>query len=213
MPGTEPLTGARIPTQSDGPLGGLQISNGITDLAPNTIPNFATASDRDTAFAAWVAAKAGRTMRAGLYCTVAGRLQTRVGSAWVDAGIGVAAQGRVPFTTTGKVVNTTALTGVITVPAVAVPARVVFTALGRSGFAAGARSVAWDWDNVPGSATNVDNDYDSTQVDVAASQWTTVVASLTMDLPASAAAAARLLLRSSGDAYNRGAVIWHRTPL
>lgn len=65
---TEPLTGARKPAQSDGPLGGLQISNAVDDLAPVTVPYFATASARDTAFANWVAA--GHAMRDGLHCYV-----------------------------------------------------------------------------------------------------------------------------------------------
>lgn len=65
---TEPLTGARKPEQTDGPLGGLQISNLADDLAPFEIPYFATASARDTAFADWVSA--GHAMRDGLHCYV-----------------------------------------------------------------------------------------------------------------------------------------------
>lgn len=67
---TEPLTGARKPEQSDGPLGGLQISHAVDDLAPLTDPYFATTSARDTAFSNWVAA--GHTMRDGLHCYVSG---------------------------------------------------------------------------------------------------------------------------------------------
>lgn len=67
---TEPLTGARKPEETDGPLGGLQISNLADDLAPDTIPYFTTASARDTAFSNWVSA--GHSMRNGLHCYVSG---------------------------------------------------------------------------------------------------------------------------------------------
>lgn len=70
MSATEPLTGARIPTQSDGPLGGLQIANAISDIADETTPYFTSASARDTAYSAWVAN--GHSMRNGLQCFVSG---------------------------------------------------------------------------------------------------------------------------------------------
>lgn len=67
----EPLTGARKPEQTDGPLGGLQISNAVTDLAPKVLGGpFATASARDTAYASWVTA--GNSMRDGLECWLTG---------------------------------------------------------------------------------------------------------------------------------------------
>jgi hypothetical protein len=86
LSGTEPLTGARIPTQTDGPLGGLQIANATTDIAPATVPYFATASARDTAFSAWVAA--GHTMRNGLHCHVQGigDMEYAVGTGWIKLG-------------------------------------------------------------------------------------------------------------------------------
>lgn len=84
MATTEPLTGARVPDQSDGPLGGLQITNAITDLAPHTIPSFANATARDAAYAAWVAA--GGTMSHRLHCTVAARLLRYTGTAWQSVG-------------------------------------------------------------------------------------------------------------------------------
>src|SRR4051812_14136497 len=71
MASFEPLTGSRIPDQSDGPLGGLQISNSIRDIADNTHPRFANNSERDSKFAAW-AAVPGNAMVDGLHCTVAG---------------------------------------------------------------------------------------------------------------------------------------------
>lgn len=67
---TEPLTGARKPEQTDGPLGGLQISNAVDDLAPLVLPYFTTNSNRDAAFTDWVTA--GHTMRDGLQCWLAG---------------------------------------------------------------------------------------------------------------------------------------------
>lgn len=80
MVAIEPLTGARVPEQSDGPLGGLQAGNAVKDLADNTIPRFASGSARNTAYAAWVTA--GGTMVAGLHCTVAGQLMRYDGTAW-----------------------------------------------------------------------------------------------------------------------------------
>lgn len=77
---TEPLTGARYPAQSDGPLGGLQIGYAVTDLADNTIPRYATSGARDAAYNTWTAA--GNTMTAGMFCTVAGRLQRYNGTGW-----------------------------------------------------------------------------------------------------------------------------------
>lgn len=82
MSALEPLTGARIPTQSDGPLGGLQIANAVTDIADNTIPFFTTTSARDTAYNAWVTA--GGTMRNSLVCAVGDLLyKYRVGTGWL----------------------------------------------------------------------------------------------------------------------------------
>jgi hypothetical protein len=66
----EPRTGARKPEQTDGPLGGRQISNAIDDLAPYTVPYYATTAARDSAHADWVTA--GGTMRDGLPAAVSG---------------------------------------------------------------------------------------------------------------------------------------------
>jgi hypothetical protein len=69
---TEPLTGARIPTDSDSPLGGTAIARAIQDIADETLPRFATTAARDTAYSNWIAA--GHNMAAGLHCVVNGRL-------------------------------------------------------------------------------------------------------------------------------------------
>lgn len=81
----EPLTGARVPEQSDGPLGGVQISNAARDLAGFTVPRFSTNTARDAAYAAWVTS--GKTMANGLLCTVGGRPQQYRGSTWHTIGI------------------------------------------------------------------------------------------------------------------------------
>jgi hypothetical protein len=123
------------------------------------------------------------------------------------------AMGYVPLATTSQVGTTTALIAAVTVPAVAVPSRLIVTALGRTGFAASAQEVGWDWDGVPGTATNVVKDYDSvSQVATPAGGWAAITASLTMDLPANADGGFRLILRTTGPVYNRGAVIWNRGP-
>lgn len=80
MATTEPLTGARIPTDSDGPLGGSQIARAIQDIADETLPRYTTSGARDTAYANWVAA--GHTMYQGLHCVVNGRLNRFNGSSW-----------------------------------------------------------------------------------------------------------------------------------
>lgn len=124
------------------------------------------------------------------------------------------ATGRVPLATTSQVANTTALTGTVTLSTLAVASRVVVTALGRTGFSATAESVGWDWDTTPGSATNVAKDYDgASQVTTPASGWSAITASLTMDVPANVAPTFRLILRTTGPVYNRGALVWHRIPL
>lgn len=77
----EALTGARKPEQTDGPLGGVQISNAVDDLARYTRPEFTSNAARDAAFAAWDALP-GNTMHRGLRCTVAGVPQIYTGSGW-----------------------------------------------------------------------------------------------------------------------------------
>lgn len=131
---------------------------------------------------------------------------------WSSTASNLTANGRQPITTTTKVATATALTPVITVPAVTSPCTVVFTALGRSGFDDTSQKVSWDWVGIPVGATSVAQDDPLIQVTAGASQWTTVVSSLVMDVPAGTAAAAQLRLRSTGPVYSRGAVIWHREP-
>lgn len=67
----DPLTGSRYPLGTDAPNVAQYIQNAVTDLADNTFAGpFATATARNTAYAAWVAD--GGTMRNGLHCTVNG---------------------------------------------------------------------------------------------------------------------------------------------
>lgn len=84
MASIEPLTGATIYDNSDAALGGQQSGDVVTDLAPFTIPYFATNAVRDTKFAAWVAA--GNTMRNGLHCNVAGHDQVYRDGKWRPVG-------------------------------------------------------------------------------------------------------------------------------
>jgi hypothetical protein len=78
----EPRTGARKPVQeTDGPLGGRQISNVVTDLAPYVAPYYATTADRDSAHVDWVTD--GGVMRDGLLARVGGiGLMEYVSSQW-----------------------------------------------------------------------------------------------------------------------------------
>lgn len=55
MATTDPLTGARIGDQNDAPLGGLYESQIVKQLAPYVVPRFANATERNNAFALWVA--------------------------------------------------------------------------------------------------------------------------------------------------------------
>lgn len=88
----EPLTGARVPVQGDAALGGLQINNAVSDVAPYTIPHFTNATARDAAFSAWVAA--GNTMRKGLLCyqTDTDWHYKYTGSKWLPWGAEIDAQ-------------------------------------------------------------------------------------------------------------------------
>lgn len=80
----EPLTGARVPQQSDGPLGGLQITNAIDDVAPLMLHHFADASARDTAWSNWSTANSGAAIPDGAHCylTNPGDFYDRYGGAW-----------------------------------------------------------------------------------------------------------------------------------
>jgi hypothetical protein len=121
--------------------------------------------------------------------------------------------GHVPLANTSQVATTTALIAAVAVPAVSVPSRLVVTALGRTGFAATSQQVGWDWDGVPAQATAVTKDYDgASQITTPAASWAAISATLTMDLPADIAGGFRLILRSTGPVYNRGAIVWHRGP-
>lgn len=80
MADVEPLTGATIYEQTDAALGGQQIGDVVTDLAPYTVPRFASSAARDTAYAAHVSA--GGSLDTGMVCTVAGALQVYASSGW-----------------------------------------------------------------------------------------------------------------------------------
>lgn len=66
----EPRTGARKPEQSDGPLGGRQISNAVDDLSPFVAPYYDTTADRDSAHVDWVTE--GHTLTDGMLARVNG---------------------------------------------------------------------------------------------------------------------------------------------
>jgi hypothetical protein len=66
----EPRTGARKPEQTDGPLGGRQISNAVDDLAPFVAPYYNTTADRDSAHVDWVTE--GHTLTDGMLARVNG---------------------------------------------------------------------------------------------------------------------------------------------
>lgn len=212
MATTEPLTGVTVYQQNDIALGGTEIGNVASQLAPFGTPNFATTAARDAAYTAWV--RQGNAMRESLFCTVGPTLYrySTALSAWVAEFLDYAV-GRVPITATGLVNPDFALTGVITVPAARVACRVTFTATGRSGNAQSARTVAWDWDSKPGSASNMTQDDPAIRVQVPASpNYGTVSSSLVMDVPAGTSATARLMYRANDNAFNSGSVIWHRGP-
>lgn len=82
MVAIEPLTGARIPEQSDGPLGGLQTGNAVKDLASFSVPRFATLSERDAKYAAFVVA--GGVIKNGMICwaDTPGCFYDRIGGVW-----------------------------------------------------------------------------------------------------------------------------------
>lgn len=77
---TEPLTGSRYPASSAAPNVSQDIQNAVLDLADNTVPRFASAATRDSAYTAWVGL--GNTMADGLMCTVNGGLQIRQAGVW-----------------------------------------------------------------------------------------------------------------------------------
>lgn len=77
---TEPLTGARLPFDSDAPLGGTQISRAITDLASFTNPRFDSSAARDAAYSAFVAR--GGVMKDGMQCAVGSVQYARAGGTW-----------------------------------------------------------------------------------------------------------------------------------
>lgn len=83
MATTEPLTGATIYQQTDTASTGQHLGDVVTDLAPYTVPRFATTSARDTAFSAFVAA--GGTIANGMtcWCDSPGSYYERQSGAWV----------------------------------------------------------------------------------------------------------------------------------
>jgi hypothetical protein len=115
----EPLTDTRIPEQSDGPLGGIQIANAVLDLAPHTIPDFNTTGARDSAFSAWVTA--GNAMRDGLHCSVDGATMEYRDGAW--RGMGSRAYRQITANTSTHLVTADVMT--LTIPDPGYPYRVV----------------------------------------------------------------------------------------
>jgi hypothetical protein len=63
---TSPLTASRIADLADAPNGPQAFSNMVLDLEDNTVPRFATASARDSAYTAWIGA--GNSWSSGLLC-------------------------------------------------------------------------------------------------------------------------------------------------
>lgn len=125
------------------------------------------------------------------------------------------ASGRVPFTNVDSIAADSGITGVITLPAFPAPVRVVAQAIGRAGFGAAARTIMWDFDSTPVSATGLGDDHNDQPalVTVASGVWAALGVSMGMTLPAGVAPTFRLVMRANGAAYNRGAVIWHRSPV
>ena len=101
---TDPLTGARMPEQTDGPLGGLQISNVVKDLRSATVPRFASASAGDTALA-----NAGIGATDGMVRGIGGLgIQTRLGT-WRLVPLGVVPGGAARQTSPQSVNSATAV--------------------------------------------------------------------------------------------------------
>lgn len=143
------------------------------------------------------------------YLDDAGRVEFFNGAGWES--LEVAAQDRVPFTSTGSVGNTNALHATVTIPAVSVPTKVTLLASGKGGFAAAARTMRWEFDTLPASVTGVTEDEDvSTDITLGATEWGALTATLEMDVPAGVAPTFRTIMRSDGNAYNRGSVLWTR---
>lgn len=83
MATSDPLTGATIYQQTDVATTGTHLGDVVTDLAPYTVPRFASAAARDTAYASWVTA--GGTMANGMLSVTtdsAGGLWVRKSGAW-----------------------------------------------------------------------------------------------------------------------------------
>lgn len=83
MPNT-PLGALPHPDVDDAPNGPLQITNLAEALQSQIFPRFGSVSDRNAAFAAWVAE--GNTMVNGLHCNVAGSDQVYQNGAWRGIG-------------------------------------------------------------------------------------------------------------------------------
>lgn len=86
MAAVEPLTGATVYQQTDAALGGQQLGDVVTDLAPFTVPRFATTAARDTAYASYVSG--GGTIVDGMscWCDSPGSFFDRIGGVWRQRG-------------------------------------------------------------------------------------------------------------------------------
>ncbi|HEU5026600.1 MAG TPA: hypothetical protein VFV01_16915 [Spirillospora sp.] len=208
MATTDPWSGVTVYQQTDQALGGLEIGNVASQLSPLVIPRFPTTAARDAAANNWVSL--GNALVDGMECAVGAVKYRRVSGAWRQVFTDYL-EDRVSANA-GLVNPDAAITGVITVPAAPVACRVTFTATGRVGNAAGSRTIAWDWDSKPASASNMAQDDPANRITVAANQLAAISTTLIMDVPANVSATARLMYRASDNGFNYGAVVWHRGP-
>lgn len=138
-------------------------------------------------------------------------LERWTGAAWVPHAAPLT--GRQSVTSTGLINVDVALTPTVTVPALPVPYRVTVVAIGKTGNAASARTTAWDYDSLSGSATNIAKDDAAVRIAVGAGAYSSVGSSLAFEMPAGVAATFRLVYRSNGNGFNDGGLVWTRSPL
>jgi hypothetical protein len=150
----------------------------------------------------------------GVFVTSTGATYRYTSGAWI--GGNVYGQDRIAFANTGtSVASLTKLHTLVTIPAVGVPCRIILLAEGKAGFAAAApRAIRWVFTDLPGTATNVAQDENTTSINVNdTATWQALTASLRMDLPANVAGTFRTQVVSDGSAWHSGHVIWTRTAL
>lgn len=101
---TDPLTGTDYPASNYAPNIAQFFQDVVLGLADNTIPRFATTTERDTAYTAHVAA--GGVMEDGMVCFVGGLFYERAGGVWTSRP-GLKPQGLLHGTTTQSIPNDT----------------------------------------------------------------------------------------------------------